>query len=568
MQRNFQALAEKTFDMVIIGGGATGAAIAFDAALRGLSVALIDKGDFSAGTSAASTKLLHGGLRYLANGEISLVREALRERRIWQRIAKHLVSPMPFLLPIFDNFRQGKTLTHLGLTAYDWLAFDRNIGGDKAQHIPTHRILNIPQTLGLVPGLKRDGLAGGMIYHDVIMHAPERLCLALIQSAVEAGAVAVNHAEFIDFTRQKHQLTGIKVKNCLENSGRRKTITVKARLIINAAGAWADQLMQRAIEDKTASQIASQTESKRTPPKKLVRSKGIHFLTENITRGAALATPVDDEHLFVVPWQGRSLFATTDTRFDDAPDKVCVTSEDIAILLRKVQTALPGLGITQRDIIHAYAGLRPLVADIDDPANTTYGMSRGAEIVDHREAGGPSGLISALGGKWTTSRRLGEQVVDLAIKRLGQPARQCQSAKTLLVSCPHQPLDDFIEDMRQEFSALNRALIMRLSQFYGTALPDMLATDITGLKTMKDPILAAQSIYAIKHEMAMRLDDVVNRRLVMAPTGIVKPTHITAIADYMAHHFGWSAAEKKRQIAQTRAALKLPPKPSKAARQQ
>ena len=541
MQRDFQALAEKTFDMVIIGGGATGAAIAFDASLRGLRVALIDKGDFSAGTSAASTKLLHGGLRYLRNGEIRLVREALRERRVWQRIAKHLVAPMPFLLPLFDNFKQGRALMKLGLTAYDWLAFDRNIGSDKAQYMPTHRYLNIPQTLGLMPGLRRDGLTGGMIYHDVIMHAPERLCLALIQSAIEAGAVAVNHAECIDFTRQKNQLTGIRVKDVLAG----KTLNVKAALVVNAAGAWADQLMQNAIAPNAIAPNAIESSRKKTLPKKLARSKGIHFLTQNVTRGAALATPVGDEHLFVVPWQGCALFATTDTHYDGDPDQLSVTGEDIAILLRKVQTALPGLGITQRDIIHAYAGLRPLVADINDPIDSTYGMSRGAEIIDHSKAGGPSGFISALGGKWTTSRRLAEQIVDLAFKRLKRSSPRCRSAHTLLYACPHQPLDDFMAAMSQEFSTPNRKAIMRLAQFYGTALPKMLATDSAGLQIPDDPILAAQSVYAIKHEMAMQLDDVVARRLVRAATGSIKAAHIAAIADYMAQHFGWSAAEEK-----------------------
>ncbi len=180
MQRDFASLSQTHFDVLIIGGGATGASIALDASLRGLRVGLVEKGDFSGATSAASSKLMHGGLRYLVNGEIGLVREGLRERRVWQRVAKHLVRPLPFLLPTYKARMQSKFIIRLGLLAYDFLAFGRNFGMDAMQRMPGYRSLNVAQTLGLMPHLQRQNLTGSMIYHDAQMLSPERLCLGHI----------------------------------------------------------------------------------------------------------------------------------------------------------------------------------------------------------------------------------------------------------------------------------------------------------------------------------------------------------------------------------------------------
>jgi glycerol-3-phosphate dehydrogenase len=550
MQRIFSALEDTPFDVAIIGGGATGAAIALDCALRGLKTALAEKGDFSAATSAASSKLMHGGLRYLANGEIGLVREGLRERGIWQRIAKHLVRPLPFVLPTYQPFMQSRNAMRLGLTAYDWLAVGRNFGADSMQRMPGYRAINTAQTMGLMPGLDRDGIngpiTGGMIYHDAQMLSPERLCLAMVRSAVNAGAVAVNYAAAQDFTVTGNKIETVTVKDMTNG----KKARLRASVFVNAAGPWADGLMQQA--------------TKAPPPKKLVRSKGIHFLTRDITRGTALAMPVDGEHLFVLPWQGMSLFATTDTAYPGDPDKVAVGDDDIAALLGKAQKALPRLGLTRKDIVYAYAGLRPLVADPADvkpygAETATYGLSRGAEILDHKAHGGPEGLISALGGKWTTARRLAEQVTDAVFRHLQRPTPTCRTGATLLACCPPRSLADFMDDMRESFPHIGHGDIDALSRLYGTMLPDMMAMDTSGLEALRDPLLAARTAFAVQHEMAIRLDDIVRRRLHEGQTGALSVRKINAIADYMADRQGWSEAEKAKQLKQTQKAMALPP---------
>ena len=546
MERDFSSLGNQGFDVLVIGGGATGAAIAWDATLRGLKVAVIDKGDFSGATSAASSKLMHGGLRYLANGEFSLVREGLRERRIWGRIATHLVQPLPFVLPTYAPLMQSKWVMGLGLMAYDLLAIDRNHKIDPAQKMPGHRALTVAQTLGLAPGLARDELTGGYIYHDGQMISPERLCLSMIRSAVERGAVAVNYARADAFSKSENSETenNAHVVTVRDVRGRR-TIEVRAKIVVNAAGPWADLVMHAASEAPASKQI--------------MRSKGIHFITRDVTNGAAMAIPLGDEHLFVLPWQGCTIFATTDTPFKENPDAVCPDTDDIAALLKKVQTALPRLGLTRNDILYAYAGLRPLVADASDAPGQTYGMSRGAEIVDHGAEGGPTGLISALGGKWTTCRRLAEQVVDLAFNYTAQYDPGCRTMREKLVDTPDMPLDSFLTEARARHKDMKPDLVDRLARLYGNQLSDMLETRLPKpLAHAKLPAhLGARTVHAVEHEMAVCLDDVVLRRLTEGQTGDIGPDQIETIAAYMTAQLGWSASEKKRQIKSLTTAMQI-----------
>ena len=566
MQRDFDALnggsADRpAFDLAIIGGGATGAAMALDAALRGLRVALIEKGDFGGATSAGSTKLMHGGLRYLANGEIGLVREGLRERRHWSRMAKHLVHPLPFLLPSYAHEKPSRAVLQLGLSLYDWLAFDRNRAVDPMQKMPGHRSITAAQALGLVPDLPReknlaDGpkpkLSAGLLYHDGQMLSPERLCLALIRTAISAGAVAVNYAEAKDFLRleddraarpsekKKGRIIGVKVKDALS----RKTANLYAALTVNATGPWADEVMQ--LADAT------------TGKKKLVRSKGIHIVTRNLTRGVALAMPIDGEHLFITPYMGMSLLATTDTKFEDAPDKVRVTKADIQALLDKTNRALPAAKLRADDVLYTYVGLRPLVADMDDGADTTYGLSRGSEIYDHGAQGGSDGLLSALGGKWTTARRLAEQVVDLAMRKLDAKPVACRSHSTLLDCSPRDDLGRFMDDMRAQFSGFDTASMDLMSRLYGRLLPAMMQADISGLEGLKDGLLARRIAFAVSDEMAMRLDDIFIRRLIEGQIGGIDAGQIELVADWLQARLGLSDADMKRQKKDLTDRLKTP----------
>jgi glycerol-3-phosphate dehydrogenase len=543
MQRDFSALSKNHVDLAILGGGATGAAIALDASLRGLRVALIDKRDFSGATSAGSSKLMHGGLRYLANGDIAQVREGLRERRHWSRMAKHLVHPLAFLIPTYETSQPRRAILKLGLYLYDLLAFDRNRAVDPMQKMAGHRSVTAAQVLGLSPDTPRVGpqgtLTGGLMYQDGQMLSPERLVLAMLRTAAQAGALVVNHCEATGFVQSGSSIGGVKIKDCLTQ----ETGELSAELVINAAGPWADEMMKLGDGEKLT--------------KKLVRSKGIHLVTRSLTRGTALTVPVEAEHLFILPWMGKSLLATTDTKFDEDPDAASVTEADIQLLLDKTNAVLPEAKLTREDVIYAYVGLRPLVTDIADTAQTTYGLSRGSEIYDHSAHGGPEGLLSALGGKWTTSRRLAEKIVDTAFAKLGRAPNRKRSADTVLACAPREDLGDFMDAMRAQYPKIDTAHIDLLSRLYGALLPQMMASNPKGLEKLKDPILAARVSFAVAQEMAMHLSDVVLRRLVEGQTGELTAAQIEVIGAYMAKKLGWSEAELETQKADLAALMTL-----------
>ena len=303
MQRDLHAMSATEYDLVVVGGGITGASVAWDAALRGLKVALLEKDDFAHATTAGSSKLVHGGLRYLVNGELKLVRESLRERRLWESNAPHMVHPLPFVLPTYGWGMAGPIVMGIGLTLYDLLSFDRNWLNDDDKKLPGFRRISKAKALDLVPSLPREGLTGAMIYYDCQMFAPERLCLECIEGAVEYGADAANYAEVTGFVSEAAmgngvRITGVEATDRLTGAAH----TIKGKLVVNAAGPWADRLMGFADE---------------TPARRLIRSKGIHIITRALTGENAVAIKSRiGGHFFVIPWRGHTIIGTTDTVFE------------------------------------------------------------------------------------------------------------------------------------------------------------------------------------------------------------------------------------------------------------
>ena len=279
MHRDLERLSSEEFDIHVIGGGATGACIARDAALRGLSVALTEKNDFAHATSAHNSKLVHGGLRYLRNFELGLVRESLKERRIWQRIAPHLVRPLPFLVPITGG---GRATLAAGLTLYDLLSFDRGWLDDPEQRLPGHRWFNRDDALAREPSLEAPGFSGAFLYYDAQMYAPERLALECLLDAADHGAAIANHVEAVNLTRRNGRVEGASLRCALTDV----RFDVRAKLTIVAAGPWADLFLNRALGNQSH---------------KLLRSKGIHVVVPAITREDALTVATPHGHFFVLP---------------------------------------------------------------------------------------------------------------------------------------------------------------------------------------------------------------------------------------------------------------------------
>ncbi len=530
MRRALDRLADETFDLLIVGGGVTGACVARDAALRGLKVALVEKNDFAGATSAHNSKLVHGGLRYLRNFELGLVRESLKERRIWQRIAPHLVHPLPFLVPLYDGGFKARATLAAGLTLYDILSFDKGWVEDPDQKLPNHSWLSRQAALEAEPVLDGKGFEGAFRYYDAQMYAPERLALECLIEADGEGAAIANYCEAQTLLQRDGKVEGCTVRDVFGGA----SFDVRAQLTLVAAGPWADIFLERAL-DKPASH-------------KLLRSKGIHVLVPAITRTNALTVAAGGGHFFVLPWHGHTLLGTTDTAFKSAPDAVGVSEGDIDGFFGFINTHLPGAGLTRGKVEHFYAGLRPLV---DDGSGDTYGASRRAELVDHGADDGLDGLFSAIGGKWTTSRDLAQSVVDTIVEKLGVQAAACETGDEPTAGGDVGRFADFLRSQRSEHGDL--PTLEHLAHMYGTRLPDMLA-EANNRPELRAPLggagdIGAQVLFAVREEMALTLADVVMRRTCIGQIGAPPAAALETASRIMAAELGWDEARRTQEIA-------------------
>lgn len=556
MKRDLKKMSTTDYDLVIVGGGITGASTAWDAALRGLKVALLEKDDFAHATTSGSSKLVHGGLRYLVNGEFRLVRESLRERRIWENVAPHMVHPLPFVLPTYGWGMSGPIVMSIGLALYDILSFDRNWLSDDDKKLPGFKRVSKGRALDMMPSLKRENLTGAMIYYDCQMHAPERLCLECIEGAAEYGADAANYAEVTGFTTEASMKRGVKVSGVtVLDKLTGETYAIRGRVVVNAAGPWADKTM--ALVDET-------------PARRLIRSKGIHIITRDLSGSNALAIKSElGGHFFVIPWRGHTIIGTTDTVFEEDPDDLGVTERDIENFLIVVNDGLPGLNLTRKDVLHFYAGLRPLVDTTPQEVEgsplpkDSYNASRAAEVFDHGTEEAIDGLISAIGGKWTTSRHLAEQVVDLALKKLGQTAA-CETHCTPVYGGEIGRLKSYVERAQKKYPHLAPEIVANLVDFYGSRIDEVLATaderqgaqegereELLRRLSPQTNVIGAQVVHAVRHEMALHLEDVVFRRTGLGTLGHPGVPAIAQAAELMRRELGWDETQHAREIAET-----------------
>lgn len=398
-RRHLTALAGQPFDLLVIGGGIFGGGVARDAALRGLRVALIDKGDFAGGTSSRSSKLIHGGFRYLEQGSLRLVMEACRERHILQRIAPHLVKPLPFLLPVYRGGSRSLGKVRVGMTLYDMLALYRNQA--------PHRCLSVAATLEREPGIVREGLVGSVLFYDC-QEDDARFCVDNVLHAAELGAACVNHCELTGFVSSQGRLAAAKVTDLIGND----TFEVRARTFVNAAGPWVDR-------------VAGMVTDERRPT--LRPTKGVHVLLPRMTEGHALAfqSRRDGRIMFVLPWHDGTLVGTTDTDFHGDANSVHADADDLNYVLTEVQAMIPGALAERSDVITTFAGLRPLL----HASQSTHPSSRSREWQLLRHA---DNMLTIAGGKYTTYRATAERVVDEVAAMLDARVRRCQTATTPL----------------------------------------------------------------------------------------------------------------------------------------
>ena len=527
MRRALSRLSDETFDLLIVGGGVTGACIARDAARRGLKVALVEKGDFAGATSAHNSKLIHGGLRYLRNLELGLVRESLRERRIWQRIAPHLVQPLPFLVPLFGAGLKARATLAAGLTLYDILSFDRTWLDDPFQRLPGHYWLDKREAAAREPILDTPDFDGAFLYYDTQMYAPERLALECLIDADAHGAAIANYIKAETLLLREGRVTGCAVRDSVTQA----PFDIRAKETVVAAGPWADLFLARALGKPSSH--------------KLLRSKGIHVVVPAKTREFALTMATNNGHFFVLPWRGHTLLGTTDTAFTGEPDSVGVGEHDIAEFFAFINTNMPSAQMKREDVEYFYAGLRPLI----DEGGDTYGASRRAAIIDHGTEGAP-GLMSVIGGKWTTSRDLAEKSVDMIAAKLSARAAPCSTATAPLPGGTIARYREFESAQKAAYPQIEN--IGHLTRMHGTRLPQILssAQDRPDLLRSIGPTgdVKAQIVHAIREEMALTLEDITMRRTGIGQLGQPASGVLDETARIASAELGWDEARRQREI--------------------
>jgi glycerol-3-phosphate dehydrogenase len=484
VKRDVRALQERAFDLLILGGGITGAGVALDAALRGLHVALIDKGDFASGTSSASSKLVHGGLRYLEHGDVRLVYEAMQERRRLLRNAPHQVRPLRFVLPFYRDARVPPWKWRLGLTLYDLLA-----GRDNLSRSHTHPVDQLRREF---PSLRSSGLIGGASYYDAQMD-DARLCIEVMRTAALYGAQVANYVEAVAFLRSDDSIRGVRAVDHLTGD----EVSIAAHVVVNATGPWGDAARRLAGDEA---------------PALMQPTKGVHLVAPDRGLHAAflLLHPRDGRVFFVIPWLGKSLLGTTDTECDESPDAVRVTDADVSYLLDGHNHFFDP-PLSAPDVLGSFVGLRPLLRTApNDPSARTR---------EFRLVASPSGLLTVAGGKYTTFRQMAEVVTDEVVRRLGL-RRRCRTRNCRLDGAPDEPWEPFAKGARRRLVTacrLDEVAAQHLLDRYGRRAEDVahfIGRDpqLRRRVVAEEPDLLAEFVYQREYEMAIRPEDYLLRR--------------------------------------------------------
>jgi glycerol-3-phosphate dehydrogenase len=521
VKRNFSAIGNQLFDLIVIGGGIIGAGAARDAALRGLSVLLIEKEDFACGTTSRSTRLIHGGLRYLRMLDFKLVHQDLHEREILLKIAPHLVRRLEFVIPLLKSAPFYRLSLPPGLWLYNRFSHGASL--------PSSYHLSAKETLKLEPSLENtDGLVGSYLYYDAQVAYAERLCIENLTDAAAKGAVILNHALVTGLVFKDNTISGVRIKD--ELSG--EELQAQGRIILNATGPWTDRILHQ-FEAGNAYTIR--------------KTKGIHLLTDKISNNALVLFAKSDGRLFfVIPWLDYSLIGTTDTDYKGDIDKVSADKSDVDYLVSELGHYFPNF--KRENIYFTYASLRPLVPKNNKSASDN---SRAHRLVDHEREDGVKGFLSILGGKNTAYRGIAEEAINLVTKKLGRD-EACITAQTLLPGAPALLPAEQEKIVRD--SGLPANTITHLISIYGSGL-DKVLKYVNEDKGWGNPIssngpdILAQIKHAVLEEEALSVSDFMLRRSLIALRPDQGIDAVDTVTHEMAILLGWNAAETQKQNA-------------------
>ena len=556
-------IAGYPFDLIVVGAGINGAGIARDAALRGLKVLLLDKGDLSSGTTQWSTRLIHGGLRYLEHYEVSLVRESLAEREKLFKIAPHLVKPLRFVVPIYNRSKRGPGLIRLGMIGYDLLSLDKSI--------PRHRMLSHDEALEQYPGLNPDGLRGAATYYDGQVEYAERLAVENAISAREYGATVITYAEVTKLLFEDDGSGGLQSAVGVEFAdrlGEGTTFTAHAPITVNVAGPWVDRILggSGAFGFDDAPERAEDHDGQM-----IGGTKGSHLVVDHFPGAPTDALYVeareDGRPYFIVPWNGRYLIGTTDFRYKGDLDYVSAGDEEIQYLVDETNAVIPEANLKPEDVLFTYSGVRPLPFK---PEGSESSITRSHVVYDHASgesaAGGDlavpgagpraEGLISIIGGKLTTYRNLARQTVDVVHDKLHLHPPMSQTGDFALPGGAVEDYRTFAADFKTT-SGVSDVLAERLLRLYGARAPDVLAEagedpelrlPLVSPFSIETGLIGAEILYAFRREMAETLADVLLRRTMVGLGPKVALGVDSVAAEIAAKHLGWTESRAAKEV--------------------
>ena len=536
MTRDLEALSGRTFDVLVVGGGIYGLAIAYDAAQRGLEVALVERHDFGSGASFNHLRTIHGGLRYLQTLDVARARESVRERRTMARIAPHAVRPLPFALPVYRSVARGKIAMRAGFLLDRFVSAGRNRGVAESHRLRGGRVVGRGSAIQQFPGLRRQRLTGAAVYYDYVTTEPDRLTFSFALAAAEHGAVLANYVEaaapLADSAGGRKEVRGVSARDLL-GSG---SIEIAARITVNATGARVDRLLAPLGITTGVPML-----------------KAMNLVTRRDAGDEALGgRSAAGRYLFLVPWRERALFGTWESSETCDPDDTSVSERDVAAFITQLNQAFPALDLTLADVTLVHRGVVP--------ARVKGGRVslEGHEQVRDHEAHGIGGLVSVAGAKYTTARATAERITDLLVRKLQRPAARCRTASTALPGGSIRDVGLAIADARREHDeGLPADTIPHLIAAYGSRYRDIieLAADRPDWRTRvahDSPVIGAELILAARKEMAPTLADIVIRRTPIGALGYPGDEALARAAAIVGAELRWSDERRREEIAAIR----------------
>lgn len=529
MIRDIDRLTAATFDVIVVGGGIYGLTIAYDAAQRGLSTALIERDDFGSGASFNHLRTIHGGLRYLQALDVPRARESVRERRTIAQIAPHTVRPLPFAVPLYRSVTRGKVAMRAGFALDRIVAADRNRGVPSTHRLPGGSVVGRTSAIQRFPGLKRNGLTGAAVFYDYVTLEPDRLTFSYAAAAAGHGAVLANHVEAVAPIADGRRVVGVRARDALTG----RDLEIGARIVVNATGAAIDRLL-------TGVGLSSG----------IPMLKAMNLVTRRDAGDAALGgRAASGRNLFLLPWRERGLFGTWESGRPVDPADAEVNAREVVAFITELNHAFPALDLTTADVTFVHRGVVPAI--VHDGRASLQGRD---QIRDHG-ADGVDGLVTVSGAKYTTARAVAERATDRLFQKLQRAPVACRTAAVPLPGGDIGDIDAAVAVARREHEAgLPSDTIPHLVAAYGTRCGDVIAVadDRADLRTRlaKDsPVVGAELVFAVRHEMAMTLADAVMRRTPLGALGHPGEAALERAAAIVGSELRWSGERQRAEVA-------------------